>query len=223
VEVPEYTPEDWLELYEALDLVGTAMFGRRWRGVERYNLEYDRRIESNLKNVREAQRRAVKKYLPCREATKRLRYFLHGDVPDHRNAVPAVFLASTGEMMPIKAHVWGADDTLKIFRIGRIKYNSWNNDFIPLSTREAAGIIEGRIIISRRDLESRLGSASKPPRARTAPKLEAATRALKHFRDRGEEPKEASKQVLAKFNDWLKAQGLPQISDDTLRRAMVRK
>ena len=165
VEVPEYVPEDDPILYEALDLVGKAIFGRRWRGAERYNLQYDRRIEGNLENVREAQRQAVRKYLPCRKATKKLRDFLVGDVPDHRNAVPATFFGDDGLMIPIKAQDWGVDDTLKLFRTPRINYDKESCKFVPLSTKwstKKRDIIEGRIFVLRRALESRLPSAGHP-------------------------------------------------------------
>src|SRR6516225_1289071 len=122
----DFLPEGYLELYEGLDLVGRAMFGSSWLGVDRYNSDYDETVRSGLPNPKEAERRAKENYSPCRAATLKLRRLLSGGVPDHRNAVPATFLAGNGEMMPIKPHVWGADDTLKIFRTSRIKYNRWN-------------------------------------------------------------------------------------------------
>ena len=116
-------------------------------------------------NVREAQRQAVRKYLPCRKATKKLRDFLVGDAPDHRNAVPATFFGDDGLMIPIKAQDWGVDDTLKLFRTPRVNYDRESCKLVPLSTTRSTkkgDIIEGRIFVSRRALESRLPSAGHP-------------------------------------------------------------
>ena len=199
------------------------MFGDRWLGVRSYNSNYDKTVESMPSNVKEAQRRAEEDYSPCRDATEKLRRILYGKMPGHRNAVRATLLASTGKMIPIKADVWGADDALKIFRTSRIKYNSGNSDFVPLSTREAAGIIEGRIIISRRDLESRLGLAGKPPRRRAAPQQEAAAQALGDLCGEPSNWPGASMQLLKRVNRWLEERKLGSVSMATLKRATSRK
>jgi hypothetical protein len=238
VVMPVYVPG--LILFKALDFVGKAMFGRRWRKATKQLDDYDRTIERGRPNAIEAKRRAEEQFLPCRKTIEKLCDFLFGDIPDNRNAVPACFQprdTRIGEIV-IAASMWRRaeegpncyDEALKFFRTEWLCYDEESEKLVPYSTLDSMRpreLVVGRIIVLKQHFMSRLvdefpdAAREIAPKRRTPLKQQAAVRALKRlFRERAKELK-ATEHVLNEVNASPELKEVGKISKYTLRRAIA--
>jgi hypothetical protein len=183
-EVPEYIPDDYIPLvYEALNIVGKAMFKRRWRKAEKAYADYEETTRRGGPNPKAAKDQAVWQFRLCRKAIKQLRDFLCGRLPDSRGALRALFLPDNSRRKPIKIDpwIWRAGGALGLFRTPQLYYDEESGKLWPKSRRNyerSREPVEGRIIVSKRDLMRRV-ALEFPDAASGQPASKVATAATR--------------------------------------------